>query len=153
MKFAILACSLLISFTSFCQGYNKSTFSFTSNETSNQDVLFSSGQVSQGIINSTIFLGYLPTSHTYLGLDQNKPNSISCYPNPFNDYLTLQLFDQNDLYSIDIYSSNGNLVFADETTNYQTSSKTLDLTYLAPGIYYIKFSSNSQITTKKIIKS
>ena len=89
-----------------------------------------------------------------VGVDENisKKDLIKINPNPFTDYVHLQISDEYHFVDISISDINGKICFRknENINNY------IDLTFLKKGVYFlsIQFSSNNQIhsLTKKIIK-
>ena len=78
--------------------------------------------------------------------------SVTTYPNPTNDYLTLRIeeFDISNL-SYQLYDMNGKLLQKEKITGYQTSIVTSNL---LPATYLVKvIQSNKEIKTFKIIKN
>jgi hypothetical protein len=65
--------------------------------------------------------------------------SITCFPNPFSEYIEL-LNLGNDKYVISIYDVSGKLVFEEAIINTAPSIRT---TFLAPGNYHLLLSSES----------
>ena len=78
-------------------------------------------------------------------------NKISIYPNPVIDFLTIEV-DGIDLRNISILNSYGQEIKIIPVED-NIVSKTIDLSSLNKGIYFIKISSqNGKSTIKKIIK-
>lgn len=78
--------------------------------------------------------------------------SVTAYPNPTNDYLTLSIdgFEASDL-SYQLYDVNGKRLQSKEFTDNQTR---IDLGNLVPAIYFVKvFQGNSEAKTFKIVKN
>ncbi len=77
--------------------------------------------------------------------------SVSAYPNPTTDYLTLSIeeFDISDL-SYQLYDVNGKLLQSEKITGNQTN---IAMTNLVPATYFIKVvKHNKQVKMFKIIK-
>ncbi len=84
--------------------------------------------------------------------DTNISNKVSMYPNPVVDFLTVEV-DGIDLRNISIFDSYGQELKTMPVKK-NLASKTIDLSYLNNGIYFIKIiSQNGKSTIKKIIKS
>ncbi len=84
-------------------------------------------------------------------------SEISVYPNPAHNILRIELV-QNDtkLNDISICDLNGKSIYVDTKTkliNTNIQQKSIDLTYLDSGIYYLKVNSNKGNVIKKIIKN
>lgn len=78
--------------------------------------------------------------------------SLSAYPNPTTDYLTLEVkdFDLSALYFY-LYDMKGKLLQNEKIKSIQTS---IDMSNLEPGSYFIKvIRKNKELKTFKIIKN
>lgn len=71
--------------------------------------------------------------------------NFSMYPNPVSTTLTIQLQSNLELNAVTIYDSLGKKVK-------ESTTKTLNLSKLSKGIYYVKVSSNMGEATKTIIE-
>lgn len=87
---------------------------------------------------------------------ENITLSVSVYPNPTADYLTLSMYDEtmagNDLaiYSYHLLDMNGKTILKARVTETQTS---INLSNLLPSTYLLKIISNSkEMKTFKIAK-
>ncbi len=77
--------------------------------------------------------------------------SISVYPNPTNDQLTIKTENVNMSLDFELFDSNGKLV--QESTKF-LNGHILDMSEVNKAFYFLKISSNSQlIQTFKIIKN
>lgn len=85
-----------------------------------------------------------------LGVDDfSAKNSISIYPNPAQDYITVS--NNTPLSSVEFYSVLGNKVF--EKTNLNSLSETIDISHLPSGIYLLNsVDSEKRSSTKKLVK-
>lgn len=78
--------------------------------------------------------------------------SVSAYPNPTTDYLTLSIgeFDISNL-SYQLYDMNGKLLQNEKITGNQTS---IVMSNLVPASYFVKvIQGNKEVKTFKIIKN
>jgi hypothetical protein len=71
---------------------------------------------------------------------------VTYYPNPVQDYLTIELKEAVDLSKAEIYDMKGSKITAPIKDN------RVDMGSLAPGIYFISF-PNTNVKTIKIIKN
>lgn len=76
----------------------------------------------------------------------HKTNSWQVYPNPTSDILYIDINDK--IQSISVYNTNSQLM-ADITID--QNNKTINLSKLSKGIYYLKISTPDQTIDKKII--
>ncbi len=84
-----------------------------------------------------------------LTLNDNDQNNISLYPNPFNNWITINLPASNSKVELQIFDINGRLVFNKELTS---STNLVELSNFNSGIYLARLTTNAKIITKKIIK-
>ncbi len=75
-----------------------------------------------------------------------KDNSVTVYPNPFNNNITINTIDAQ---SINIYNSIGKLVFSSKINS---RNQEIDLSELNNGLYILRVYSKSGIKQTKIIK-
>ena len=78
--------------------------------------------------------------------------SVSAYPNPTTDYLTLEVkdFELSTLY-FQLYDMNGKLLQSEKITGNQTS---IVMSNLVPATYFVKVTQgNKEVKTFKIIKN
>jgi uncharacterized surface protein with fasciclin (FAS1) repeats len=92
----------------------------------------------------------LPPVTTSLGDNLNENAEIAVFPNPASDYLnvTVNVVDAEDL-KVSIINTSGT-VFSDFVMNSSTS-ESLDISYLAPGMYYLTISGNNSFQSTKFI--
>ena len=103
-------------------------------------------------VDHTNTLYYVVEYSTILGVeDFDLDSSIKLYPNPVIDFLTIKT-EKTDLLKIIIYNSLGQeLRIIDLEKN--VTSKSIDLSNLNNGIYFVKVSSqNGKSIIKKIVK-
>ena len=81
-----------------------------------------------------------------LSIDKNEIDTITIYPNPSDETLSLNVMDTEIGY--EIYCLNGRLIYQDETFN-----KSLDISFLSNGIYILKITSQGKSLFKKFIKN
>ncbi len=73
--------------------------------------------------------------------------NISIFPNPVSDYLSIKNSGNYKIQKIDIYNSNGQLIYSSKP------QESINLSNFEIGIYYVKLElDNNQKITKKIIK-
>lgn len=81
--------------------------------------------------------------------DQDEIKSISIYPNPAQNYITVS--NRSAINSIEIYSVLGNKVL--EKSNLNSLSETIDISHLPSGIYLINtVDTEKRSATKKLVK-
>jgi hypothetical protein len=71
---------------------------------------------------------------------------ISLFPNPFTDKVTIEVpYSRNQ--KMDVFDVNGNMVF--QSRNVETQ---VNLGFLAPGIYFLRFTTGNQNFVRRIVK-
>ena len=95
----------------------------------------------QGCISDTAFYNL-----TSLNNDLVSDNLLKIYPNPTNGYLFVE--SEKNINEVLIYNNLGELVLNDNSLN---KYKSLDLSKLTKGTYYIKLNINNEIIKRKII--
>ena len=77
-------------------------------------------------------------------------NKIYFYPNPFSTFLTVLVEDNSVSKTFSIIDAVGNIVYVDLINN---TNKTIDLTFLKTGIYFVAIQTKEKRFTKVIIKN
>jgi Secretion system C-terminal sorting domain/FG-GAP-like repeat len=80
------------------------------------------------------------------GMNEDKDNDITIFPNPFTDKVYFRNTDQKDAV-IEIYDPKGEMIF--KTTHLLHE---LDLSGLAKGVYLMKIKTADQMILKKLVK-
>ncbi len=79
----------------------------------------------------------------------NENSSISIYPNPFEDYINIDLENSNnEIVSIKICNIAGEIIYSNKLEKFQT----INLRGLKSGVYIIKFENETYYEQKIIIK-
>ena len=91
---------------------------------------------------------YFTTECSGSGIDITKHSELTIYPNPTDDLLSIET-EYPDLYSIDITSLNGQLLYSEEM---EGTFHQIDLFSFQKGVYFITIRSKDFVTTRKIIK-
>ena len=88
-----------------------------------------------------------------VGIKETTLNiSLSVFPNPTSDFLTLKVEDyNNETLNFDLLDEQGKLILSEQITNQETQ---VAMSTLARGSYFINIvQTNKQIQTFKIIKN
>lgn len=98
-------------------------------------------------INASALIAEFFESPTALSTPESifSSNSVSVYPNPVRDYLSIET--KYALKKIEIYNMTGQQIYANPQPDFQVS-----MSSLKPGIYFLKIETNAGIDVKKIIK-
>ena len=105
------------------------------------------GGHNQDIIASRLIADFFECTPTVVSTtDVKDPGSLSVYPNPVVDELSIKL--NGDLRRVEIFSPTGNNVFASTDPN-----PTISMRHLPSGLYYFRIETDAGTATmKKIIK-
>jgi len=88
---------------------------------------------------------------TILGVDENKSRDIQLYPNPAQDFLTINNTNSK-IQTIKMYDAFGKLLLS--TLNYNKEDIILNVQNLSKGVYFIKLEDIlGQQTVKKFVKN
>lgn len=74
--------------------------------------------------------------------------SVNIFPNPTSDVLNFDMSDMTEVSQIQIIDLMGKVI----RTNFDLNQKSINVSSLQTGVYFIKFTTNNQIITKKFIK-
>ncbi len=80
-----------------------------------------------------------------------EEGSLFIYPNPSYNFINIQYNPTANNSIISIYNMAGGLVYYQTTTNNRRIDKTVDVSSLSPGIYFINLTSGVDRRTKKFI--
>ncbi len=80
--------------------------------------------------------------------DASFEEALKLYPNPARNLITIQT-QESGSYSIEISSLNGQIIHKSEFTG---ASYQADLSSLENGVYFLKIQSETQLSTRKIVK-
>ena len=81
------------------------------------------------------------------GIEPLKEQEISCYSNPYSDYVLLNMNDLNG-YKLDVWSVNGRKLF---TQDLRSGSNTVNMADHAPGLYIFKVSNDKEMSVLKVL--
>lgn len=145
-----------------------SALRYTNNSTSTSAVYFS-GLFPSGNVNGKLIYLAFPLESVYDVTKRNnlfqdswrffftnlataiisiEEQSFSIYPNPAIDKVTIN--SKEEIHEIEIYNNQGQLVMRKECYSF---SESLDISELTNGIYFLKFKTEKQTYTQKVIKS
>ncbi len=79
----------------------------------------------------------------------SEGNDVNLYPNPANNYISINAGAQTKENIVSIFNVQGQLVFSQPLLN---TPATLDITTLAKGVYTIKISNTERTIIKKFVK-
>ncbi len=146
----VIICCLSSSIEAEAQTVQKSYFSGFSNVSANDSIYVASGQIMAGeSLNPRILHGYFPLQYSLLNIEAEVLNSISIYPNPANDFCTIDFGDFGE-YTITIIDIQSQIIRSESCKN---SSTVLNLSELSRGLYFIViYQDEKLIFNKKLIK-
>lgn len=79
-----------------------------------------------------------------------RVEGLKVYPNPNEGSFTIELLNVNEDYSIEVYSSTGQLVYANSRTGTGMNMHSIDLD-AAEGVYVVKVHTESQMLTERVL--
>lgn len=86
----------------------------------------------------------------YGDIDEFQTNSIRLYPNPANNYITVENINNSNPSSINIISLSGEIVYSEPQN--QQSVILVDISNLKTGMYFISVKNSSEFNYKKFVK-
>jgi hypothetical protein len=105
------------------------------------------------VVAQTIFGTTTVTSVEYkdrylldLEVEETQAENIQIYPNPTNDFVTIQTQEKPS--SLEIYSMTGQLVFTPVITD---QSNSIDLRNLSPGTYLLRIVLNGEVYNQQLV--
>lgn len=81
-----------------------------------------------------------------LEVAETEVDNIQIYPNPANDFVTIQTQEKPS--SLEIYSMTGELVFTPVMTD---QSNAIDLRNLSPGTYLLRIVLNGEVYNQQLV--
>lgn len=106
-------------------------------------LLAPNGEIETEIENNSICKTF-----TITATDKYKNPEIAVYPNPFVDYLVIKNPAAESL-TTEIIDLNGKILVKEHTG---AQNKTIDTKHIKPGLYILKITSDSSISTQTVIK-
>lgn len=88
-----------------------------------------------------IFLD-VPIANEEIPLDSDQ---VILSPNPFNDYVKIDVFDELKISSVEVFNQNGQSVMVSKENQFDTSQ-------LIPGVYWYKITTEKGVVIKKGVK-
>jgi hypothetical protein len=127
--------------------YNDTTYSWYN--ATNRNIVAS---VSVGYCNGSLYsseVTYMEQGDLNVGINDSKTNTqdISFYPNPAKNYIIVENKSDKTV-PLNIYDIKGKLV---KTVDSKDLQKTVDISNLSVGIYFIKYTIGNDSYTKKMI--
>ncbi len=108
-------------------------------------VTFRNGASSENFILDDVKVYGVPTA---LGVSEDSLSAFTIHPNPSNDYLNIKALNQ--LETIKIYTTNGQLIYTENQINQK--NYTINLSNFSKGIYFVKIiNQDLSQSTKKLI--
>jgi len=75
---------------------------------------------------------------------------VKFYPNPVQNNLNIQLISDIEEFKVEIYNVSGQRILS---FNQHSNHKTINLSHLSKGIYFLKYETETGIKTQKIVKN
>ncbi|MEI6680616.1 MAG: T9SS type A sorting domain-containing protein, partial [Mariniphaga sp.] len=80
--------------------------------------------------------------------NQVAANEINIYPNPATDHVTIEIPEITGKVKCSVYSTDGKMLHSEMVEQVTT---VLDVSYLKPGVYILRFDSDGEIVTKRLV--
>lgn len=87
-----------------------------------------------------------------LGIDENAMQSISLYPNPANDVISVVVPEMNGNINMTIMDASGKTVY-DTNIDGKVGQKEINVAPYENGVYTVHFKNESYLTTKRVVIS
>ena len=86
--------------------------------------------------------------------NSNTAIKANIYPNPFNDYVTIDVTNVTSSVTVTIIDENGRAIISQEinATN-RTAKEVIETQLLPSGIYIVKITNKNQVLYQKLIKN
>lgn len=105
-----------------------------------------SGNESDIAIDDVVIRDQLPVGLSNL---DNEQLNLTVFPNPTNGYLNIDLLNDVKVLQVNMFDPMGKTVY--QSNNIQNGFR-IDMSSMENGIYFIRFQTNQEMVTKKIIK-
>jgi hypothetical protein len=84
-----------------------------------------------------------------LAASPNKQDyAIELYPNPASDFVTVEIPDIKAKFLVSVYSAEGKMLHSETIDQTVTH---LDISYLKPGIYILRFDTEGEVATRRLV--
>lgn len=83
-------------------------------------------------------------------IENQEFDLVNIYPNPVKDHLIILSKNRDEMFSYSIASSNGQTIISKKNIN--SDFENVNLNYLSPGIYFLKYEQGNKIKYLKLIK-
>ena len=85
--------------------------------------------------------------------DMTNENNISCFPNPTNGALSIDISNLNQSdYTLELSDFTGRLVYSDKINSSADKMRTIDISRLAKGVYNLRLCNKNSNFIRKIFK-
>lgn len=103
----------------------------------------------EGAIGSLFIVDDIQLSYTVTGVEYDRSQKINVYPNPAKNFIALNNNTiNNESMKIEIYSIDGKQM---KIVDNYSSNQSIDISDLISGMYILKLSTSTEVTSKKII--
>lgn len=93
-----------------------------------------------------------PTSTTVISVEELvHDNGFTIFPNPGTGSYTIKINPDNKIAGIKIYNTLGNIV-ASQKADFTSGQTTIDLSNLAPGIYFVEVDAGANRMVRKVVQ-
>ncbi len=78
-------------------------------------------------------------------------NILEVYPNPSNGFVNIRFYDKTNKATISVIDILGKTVFIDTVSSESAIEKTINVSHLTRGVYFLQIENNNQKYSKKIV--
>lgn len=89
-----------------------------------------------------------------VGIDEHLLSTIKLYPNPTSDEINMEWGMEYEISSIEVFDVYGKLIRTVATENHNSPSQTarINVSGLADGMYFVRFTTQNGVATKSFVK-
>ncbi|MEI6062119.1 MAG: T9SS type A sorting domain-containing protein, partial [Bacteroidota bacterium] len=80
--------------------------------------------------------------------NQEASKEIKVYPNPANDYITIEIPEITGKVKCSMYSADGKILLSEMVEQVTT---VFDVSYLKPGVYILRFDTEGEVVTRRLV--
>ncbi len=107
------------------------------------------GRFPDGALSESVLI---PTPGSYNKQPENFNNSLSVFPSPAIDKIYCELKTENNILSIQIFNSSGELVYSDSLDNKHYIAMSVDISSWVSSVYLVKVCGTNLVYSAKFLK-
>ena len=87
-----------------------------------------------------------------VGIDDYLLSTIKLYPNPTSDELSIEWGMEYEVTNIEVFDVYGKLLNTVEANTYSPQAARINVSNLANGMYFVRFTTTNGVATKSFVK-